>query len=120
MGNSYKVGASDRRPWGEWTVLDAGPRFAVKRIRVAPAGVLSLQRHRHRAESWTIVAGVAEVTLGDAVFTAKAGESIEIACGQVHRIANPGEQDVVFIEVQMGDVLDEDDIERLQDSYGRT
>lgn len=120
MRNGYTVGASDRRPWGEWTVLDAGPGFAVKRIRVAPGGVLSLQRHRHRAEVWTIVAGVAEVTLGSEIFTAMAGECIEIARGQVHRIANHGERDVVFIEVQLGDILDEDDIERLQDNYGRS
>ncbi|MCX7383258.1 MAG: phosphomannose isomerase type II C-terminal cupin domain [Alphaproteobacteria bacterium] len=120
MRNSYTAGDSDRRPWGEWVVLDAGPGYAVKRIRVAPGGVLSLQRHRHRAESWTMVAGVAEVTLGSEIFAAMAGETIEIALGQIHRIANRGAEDVVFIEVQMGGILDEADIERLQDDYGRT
>ena len=120
MANSYTIGASDTRPWGTWVVLDAGPGFAVKRITVAPGGVLSLQRHRHRAECWTIVAGVAEVTLGSETFAAMAGEVVEIGLGQVHRIANRGAEPVVFIEVQMGATLDEGDIERLEDQYGRT
>jgi mannose-6-phosphate isomerase-like protein (cupin superfamily) len=119
MSNAYSVGASDRRPWGEWTVIDAGPGFAVKRIRVAPGGMLSLQRHRHRAEVWTIVAGVAEVTLGERRFMAEAAESVRIAVGDVHRVANPGQDDVVFIEVLTGAILDENDIERLEDRYGR-
>jgi mannose-6-phosphate isomerase-like protein (cupin superfamily) len=100
-------------------VLDAGPGFAVKRIRVRPGGVLSLQRHRHRAEVWTIVAGTAEVTLGARVFPAVPGESVRIAVGDIHRIANRGSADVVFIEVQTGAILDEADIERLADDYGR-
>ena len=119
MNNAYTIGASDRRPWGDWTVVDAGPGFAVKRIRVAPGGVLSLQRHRHRAEVWTIVAGTAEVTLGERRFPADPGESVRVATGEIHRIANPGTADVVFIEVQTGPVLDEADIERLEDRYGR-
>ena len=120
MQNSYTIGAHDNRPWGEWTVLDAGPGFAVKRIRVAPDGVLSLQRHNHRAEIWTIVTGQAQVTIGDRVVTAVAGESVAIACGEWHRIANPGATDMVFIEVQTGAILDEADIERSEDRYGRT
>lgn len=119
MGDSYQVGARDERPWGDWLVVDVGPGFAVKRIRVAPGGVLSLQRHRYRAEVWTIVAGVAEVTVGGRVFPAQAGESVRIAVGEVHRIANRGVVDVVFIEVQTGERLAEDDIERLADDYGR-
>lgn len=120
MANSYTVGASDVRPWGKWIVVDAGAGFAVKRITVNSGGVLSLQRHRHRAESWTIVAGVAEVTLGGESFTAMAGETVEVPRGQVHRIANTSAEPVVFIEVQMGGTLDENDIERLEDRYGRT
>ncbi len=119
MQNSYTPGASDDRPWGSWTVIDSGPGFAVKRIRVRPGGVLSLQRHQHRAEVWTIVAGLAEITLGDDVFTAGPGECVEVAPFQIHRVANHGAQDVVFVEVQTGPILDEDDIERLADAYGR-
>ncbi|MDA8248041.1 MAG: phosphomannose isomerase type II C-terminal cupin domain [Rhodospirillales bacterium] len=117
--NDYAAGQSDRRPWGEWAVLDAGPGFAVKRIRVVPGGVLSLQRHQYRAEQWTVVAGTARVTRNTENIELLAGESIGIAQGDIHRIANPGTADMVFIEVQTGNDLREDDIERLEDSYGR-
>ncbi len=117
--NGYRPGDHDTRPWGDWTVLDSGAGYAVKRIRVTPGGILSLQRHQHRAEVWTIVAGTAEVTLDGRVFAAVAGEVITIATGAVHRIANPGATDVVFIEVQTGPILAESDIERLEDRYGR-
>jgi mannose-6-phosphate isomerase-like protein (cupin superfamily) len=119
MVNHYVTGQSDTRPWGDWTVLDAGPGYAVKRIRVRAEGVLSLQRHRHRAEQWIIVAGTARVTRGDATFDLTAGEATRIGLGEVHSIANPGVEDMVFIEVQIGAMLSEDDIERLQDRYGR-
>jgi mannose-6-phosphate isomerase-like protein (cupin superfamily) len=118
--NTYSGGQSDRRPWGDWLVLDAGPGFVVKRIRIIPGGILSLQRHRHRAEVWTIVAGKARATLGTRQFDLGPGEFTSIPTGEIHRIANPGDQEVVFIEVQTGPILSEDDIERLEDSYGRT
>ena len=117
--NDYAAGQSDRRPWGDWAVLDAGPGFAVKRIRVVPGGVLSLQRHQHRAEQWTVVSGTARVTRNTETIELMAGESIGIGLGDIHRIANPGSTDMVFIEVQTGRDLREDDIERLEDSYGR-
>jgi mannose-6-phosphate isomerase-like protein (cupin superfamily) len=120
MQTNYRPGETDTRPWGRWTVLDAGPGFAVKRIEVTPGGRLSLQRHRHRAEQWTIVGGTAQVTLGDRTFEVPRGGTVAIAQGQVHRIENRGGADVVFIEVQMGEVLDENDIERLEDVYGRS
>jgi mannose-6-phosphate isomerase-like protein (cupin superfamily) len=120
MSNNYAAGQNDVRPWGEWTVLDAGPGYVVKRIRVTPGGILSLQRHRHRAEEWTVVAGVARVTLGQRQFDLPAGQSAHIDAGDVHRIANSGMEDVVLIEVQTGPILSEDDIERLEDSYGRS
>lgn len=118
--NEYEAGQADRRPWGDWAVVDAGPGFAVKRIRVVPGGILSLQRHQHRAEQWTIVAGVARVTRNTDTIDLRAGESIGIGLGDIHRIANPGSEDMVFIEVQTGAELREDDIERLEDSYGRS
>jgi mannose-1-phosphate guanylyltransferase/mannose-6-phosphate isomerase len=117
--NDYAAGQCDRRPWGEWTVLDAGPGFAVKRIRVVPGGALSLQRHQYRAEQWTVVAGTARVTRNTETIDLLPGESIGIAQGDIHRIANPGDIDMVFIEVQTGGDLREDDIERLEDRYGR-
>jgi mannose-1-phosphate guanylyltransferase/mannose-6-phosphate isomerase len=118
--NDYAAGQSDERPWGDWAVIDAGPGFAVKRIRVVPGGILSLQRHQHRAEQWTIVAGAARVTRNTDTIELQAGESIGIGLGDIHRIANPGAEDLVFIEVQTGAELREDDIERLEDTYGRT
>jgi mannose-1-phosphate guanylyltransferase/mannose-6-phosphate isomerase len=117
--NDYAAGQSDRRPWGDWAVLDAGPGFAVKRIRVVPGGVLSLQRHQHRAEQWTVVAGIARVTRNAETIDLLAGESIGIGLGDIHRLANPGRTDAVVIEVQTGRELREDDIERLEDRYGR-
>jgi len=119
LRNDYAAGQCDTRPWGDWAVLDAGPGFAVKRIRVVPGGVLSLQRHQHRAEQWTVVAGTARVTRNTDTIDLMAGESIGIGLGDIHRIANPGTADMVFIEVQTGPDLREDDIERLEDSYGR-
>ena len=118
--NDYAAGQRDARPWGDWAVLDAGPGFAVKRIRVVPGGVLSLQRHQHRAEQWTVVAGTARVTRNTETIDLLAGESIGIGRGDIHRVSNPGNADMVFIEVQTGRELREDDIERLEDRYGRS
>ena len=115
----YAAGDSDLRPWGRWTVLEAGAGYAVKRIEVIPGGRLSLQRHRFRAEQWVVVAGTALVTLDGEQFEVAPGGTVHIAVGQVHRVENRGEQDVVFIEVQIGATLDENDIERLEDIYGR-
>ncbi len=118
--NDYAAGQADSRPWGDWAVLDAGPGFCVKRIRVIPGGILSLQRHRHRAEVWTVIAGLARVTRNDEVFDLLPGQVAQIGLGDIHRVANPGDEDMAFIEVQTGHELREDDIERLEDSYGRS
>jgi len=115
----YKRGESDERPWGRWEVLDIGPGFIVKRISVHPGGVLSLQKHHHRAEHWTIVAGTARVTLDDDVFDLTADHHVYIPQGAKHRVANPGDELMEFIEVQTGDKLDENDIVRFEDSYAR-
>lgn len=116
---SYAVGARDARPWGAWEVIDAGAGFVVKRITVRAGQRLSLQRHAHRDEQWVVVRGAAEVTRDAEVFALSVGDGTRIARGQVHRVANPGAGDLVFIEVQTGAVLSEDDIERLDDDYGR-
>ena len=117
--NDYAVGQSDERPWGHWAVLDAGAGYAVKRITVTPGGRLSLQRHEHRVEHWFVVAGRAQVTRNAEQLTLGVGEGIDFAMGDVHRVANEATDDLVFIEVQRGAILREDDIERLEDIYGR-
>ncbi|MBL6927660.1 MAG: phosphomannose isomerase type II C-terminal cupin domain [Rhodospirillales bacterium] len=118
--NSYSVGASDTRPWGSWRVIDAGVGYAVKRITVDPGNILSLQRHQHRSEHWTVVQGHARVHVGDEVLDLGANEAVYIPVEALHRIQNVGEQSMVFIEVQCGAILDENDIERIEDDYGRT
>jgi mannose-6-phosphate isomerase len=110
----------DRRPWGSYTVLEEAPTFKVKRIEVLPGKRLSYQKHSQRAEHWFVVQGTAKVTLDDNEITVRAGESIDIAIGAAHRVENPGNEDLIFIEVQRGNYLGEDDIVRLQDDYGRT
>jgi len=107
------------RPWGSYRGIDLGDRFQVKRITVSPGAKLSLQRHWHRAEHWVVVQGVAEVTRDDAVFTLHPNQSAHIPLGAVHRLANPGSAPLHIIEVQCGDYLGEDDIERFADTYGR-
>ena len=115
----YSRGESDERPWGRWEVLETGEGFIVKRITVRPGEILSLQRHRYRSEHWVIVAGVAEVTLDEQITRHEAGAHIHVPLGCWHRAHNPGDTIMEFIEVQQGEVLDENDIERREDSYGR-
>ena len=109
----------DRRPWGSFTVLDEGEGFKVKRIEVLPGKRLSYQRHARRAEHWFVVAGAARVTLDGGESLVRRGEAVDIPVGSAHRVENPGEVLLVFIEVQRGDYLGEDDITRLEDDFGR-
>jgi len=109
----------DERPWGNYTVLDEADGFKVKRIVVLPGKRLSYQKHAQRAEHWFVVAGTARVTLDDEEIIVNAGQAIDIAVGAAHRVENPGEEKLVFIEVQRGGYLGEDDIVRLQDDFGR-
>ncbi|MCK4389043.1 MAG: phosphomannose isomerase type II C-terminal cupin domain [Desulfobacterales bacterium] len=109
----------DYRPWGYYQVLSDEPDHKVKRIVVYPGKRLSLQRHRRRAEHWYILNGEAIVTLDDKELHLKPGESVDIPRGAVHRVMNPGTEDMAFIEVQTGDYFGEDDIERLEDDFGR-
>lgn len=120
MTNLYKKGDSDTRPWGTWEVLESSPNHCVKRICVKPEGKLSLQYHNYRAEKWSIVKGTAQVTLDDKNILLHASESVTIPVKTKHRIENIGDEDLVFIEIQTGKILDEKDIVRLQDIYGRT
>src|SRR4026209_2771136 len=99
----------DRRPWGTFTVLDEADGFKVKRIEVLPGKRLSYQQHARRAEHWFVVEGTALVTLDGREVTLKAGAAIDIPVGAAHRIENPGSGPLVFIEVERGDYLGEDD-----------
>ena len=107
------------RPWGSYDSVDAGERFQVKRLTVKPGAVLSLQKHRFRAEHWVVVKGTARITRGEDIFLLQENESTYIPVGTVHRIENPGTEPLQIIEVQSGSYLGEDDIIRIEDSYGR-
>jgi len=119
MSNTYQKGAKDTRPWGTWEVVEVGENFCVKHICVTPHNILSLQSHNFRAEHWIIVSGEAVVTLGEEKLNKKADESVYIPAKTKHRIQNNGEKLLEFIEIQYGENLDENDIIRYEDSYGR-
>ena len=110
------------RPWGNYETLaleEGDGCFQVKRIEVRPGAALSLQYHRHRAEHWVVVRGVAKVTVGDREVQLRENESTYIPVGERHRLENPGDMPLVMVEVQSGAYLGEDDIVRLEDTYGR-
>ena len=107
------------RPWGWYDSIDEGERFKVKRIQVKPKASLSLQKHYHRAEHWVVVTGTAEITNGDKVIILTENQSTYIPLGEVHRLSNPGSIPLEIIEIQSGSYLNEDDIIRIEDTYGR-
>lgn len=107
------------RPWGSYDSIESGHRFQVKRIVVKPSASLSLQKHYHRAEHWVVVKGTAEVTRGKDTFLLTENQSTYIPVGEVHRLHNPGKTALEMIEVQSGSYLGEDDIVRMEDTYGR-
>jgi len=108
------------RPWGWYQTMDLGERFRVKRIVVNPGQRFSLQTHHHRAEHWIVVRGTAEVTRDDTVTLVRENESIYLPLGCRHRLSNPGRIPVEIVEVQTGAYLEEDDIVRFEDDYGRS
>ena len=110
---------SQTRPWGSYTILHKETNYLVKRIEVLPGESLSLQSHNHRSEHWTVVSGVAQVQIEETLQTLQTNQSIEIPKGAKHRLANLDESSLIIIEVQLGDKLDEDDITRYEDKYGR-
>ncbi|MDE3074141.1 MAG: phosphomannose isomerase type II C-terminal cupin domain [Chloroflexota bacterium] len=110
----------DRRPWGTFTVLDEGDSYKVKRIEVYAGKRLSYQKHARRSEHWVVVNGAGKVTLDGVEQVVRTGETVDVGIGQAHRIENPGTEELVFIEVQRGSYLGEDDIVRLEDDFGRT
>ncbi len=119
MTVQYKKGERDDRPWGTWEVLDTGGLYAVKKICVSPGEQLSYQVHEHRDEHWIVVAGIGRVTHDDKFIDVSVNDHVFIRAGENHRIGNPGSAVLEFIEVQIGDLLDENDITRLDDPYKR-
>lgn len=107
------------RPWGSYTNLEAGDRFRIKRITVNPGAKLSLQMHHHRHEHWVVVKGMARVTNGEKIIFLDENKSTYITAGERHRLENPGTIPLELIEVQIGSYLEEDDIVRFDDDYGR-
>lgn len=118
--NRTEYHVQDYRPWGNYKVLEEEKEsFKIKRIKVSQGKKLSYQMHHHRSEHWVVVKGMAKVTIDDIEKLVPAGESIFIKPGQKHRLENPGKIQLEIIEVQMGDYLEEDDIVRFDDAYGR-
>ena len=107
------------RPWGRYTNLFNGREFLIKELFVKPKGILSLQKHHHRAEHWLITQGNPKITLNKNIFNKKPNEHIFIPLEAIHRIQNPGKKPVKIMEAQVGSVLKETDIVRYQDFYGR-
>ena len=107
------------RPWGFYQSVHSGDRFQVKRLTVNPGAKLSVQLHYHRAEHWVVVNGTALVTRGEEQVLLRENESMFIPLGTLHRLENPGRVPLNLIEIQSGSYLGEDDIVRLDDTYGR-
>ena len=117
--SEHSIHRKVHRPWGWYDNIDSGEGFKVKRIQVNPGASLSLQMHEHRAEHWVVVRGVAEVINGEKLIKLLENESTYIPKGQSHRLSNPGPDFLEIIEVQSGKYLEEDDIIRMEDNYGR-
>lgn len=108
----------EQRPWGWFETLADGDGYRVKRLCIRAGQRISLQRHRHRSEHWVVVAGEGSLECGGACMAARPGTSLEVPCGAIHRATATG-GDLLIVEIQRGDTLREDDIERLEDDYGR-
>ncbi len=107
------------KPWGFYTILENNPGQLVKRLEVLPGTKLSLQMHNHRNEQWLVVRGTAEVQLEDKIFLLEENQSTFIPKGSKHRLGNPGKEPLTIMEVQLGEKIDEDDIVRYKDDFGR-
>jgi len=108
------------RPWGWFETLSEVPGHKIKRIGVLPGQRISLQRHHQRAEHWVVVCGQVQVSVGTRTMDLGVGQHVDIARGELHRLANRTQEPVEVLEVQFGNYLGEDDIERMSDDYGRT
>jgi mannose-1-phosphate guanylyltransferase/mannose-1-phosphate guanylyltransferase/mannose-6-phosphate isomerase len=109
----------EERPWGWFEILFEEAQLKIKRILVKPGKRLSLQSHEHRAENWVVVQGQARLTLGDKTTSLEKRQAVFIPEKTKHRMENPGKEELIFIEVQTGTYLGEDDITRFQDDFDR-
>ena len=116
---AYQKNEIGERPWGRWTVLDAGLGFTVKKIEIEPGHRLSLQYHHHRSEHWLVIEGEGEVEIDEQILSIKQRSHVHIPLKAVHRVKNTGEELLIILELQQGDLLDEEDIVRLDDDYAR-
>jgi mannose-6-phosphate isomerase len=122
LSNEGKISVADidsERPWGRYEVLSTSDVHQVKNIYVLPGKRLSYQRHQKRAEHWLIIAGSARVTLDGRTLEISAGDSVDIGIGVAHRIENVGANELIFTEIQTGTYFGEEDIERIEDDFGR-
>ncbi|MEY4642377.1 MAG: mannose-phosphate guanylyltransferase/mannose-6-phosphate isomerase [Pseudomonadota bacterium] len=110
----------ETRPWGSWRVLAESPGYKVKILEVLPGQRLSLQYHHHRSEHWVVIAGTARVCIAERYYDMHTMQSVLIPARTIHRIENPYSEVLQIVEVQRGDILDEEDIVRLEDDYQRT
>jgi len=109
----------NKRPWGYFEILSDAPDYKVKRIVVEPGGCLSLQLHHMRSEHWFVVAGFGVAIVDGKKKSLRAGSSLDIPKAAKHRVQNSSDENLIIIEVQTGEYFGEDDIERLEDKYGR-
>lgn len=110
---------SEERPWGHYEIISESEQYKIKKIVVKPQKRLSLQRHQYRNEYWIVIEGTGIVTHNDTQILVQKDSSIVIKKGDIHRVENTGNTNLVFIEIQTGSYFGEDDIERLSDDYGR-
>ena len=110
---------TEARPWGRYQVINEEATFKIKRIWVLPGQQLSYQRHKFRAEHWFVISGNGIAIVEGHEIAVHVGSTVDIAIGQLHRIRNTGQEDLIFIEVQTGSYFGEDDIERVEDDFGR-
>lgn len=116
----YKLNEVGERPWGTWKCIAVGDKYIAKLITVNPHSSLSLQMHDFRGEHWTVISGKPTITVGDIVKEYTFGQSVDIPAKTKHRLENMTDEDASVIEVQIGDILDENDIIRFEDIYNRT
>ncbi len=116
---AYHKNEVGERPWGRWTVLDAGAGFTVKKIEIEPGHRLSLQYHHHRSEHWLVIEGDGVVELDGDLIEISQRSHVHIPLNAVHRVKNTGSVTLIILELQQGTVLDENDIVRLEDDYAR-
>jgi mannose-1-phosphate guanylyltransferase/mannose-6-phosphate isomerase len=107
------------RPWGSYAVLEEGKGYKVKKLLIKPGKRMSLQRHYHRSEHWVVVRGTARIVVDGKEILLRSGESTFVPAGALHRIENPGKIPLEIIEIQIGEYIEEDDIERIEDDFGR-